>query len=306
MASRSRRRGVGRREILLSGATALLGVGVVGSGLTRWWEDGASGTSGPPLPPPTPPTPTPDYRGIARSKIEKYLRDAGDRVTVAVRDQVTGLEVAVGNRRFQTASIVKVDILAALLLRRQEQDRELTRSERQLARAMITLSDNNATTSLYQAVGYRTGLTAANKTLGLKETKPNASWGMTTTTAADQLRLLKTVMDPEGPLTEESRSYLLDLMGDVDETQDWGITAAAGEDATASYVKNGWDTIDVDNGLWQVNSIGRITEPDRDWLVVVLSGHHKSQQNGIKLVERVAKYTLNQLRAIPAPEDSTH
>ncbi|MEE6258671.1 serine hydrolase [Plantactinospora sonchi] len=306
MASRSRRRGVGRREILLSGATALLGVGVVGSGITRWWEDGASGTSAALVPPPTPPTPTPDYQGIARSKIEKYLRDAGDRVTVAVRDQVTGLELTVGKRRFQTASIVKVDILAALLLHRQEQGKSLTSYERNLARPMIVLSDNNATTSLYQTIGYRAGLTEANKTLGLKETKPNASWGMTTTTAADQLRLLKTITDPDGPLTEASRKYLLGLMGDVDEAQDWGITAAAGEDATASYVKNGWDTIDIDNGLWQVNSIGRIIEPDRDWLIAVLSDHHASQEKGIKLVERVAKYTLNQLRPIPAPEDQTH
>ncbi|GIG92748.1 serine hydrolase [Plantactinospora endophytica] len=303
------RRGPSRREVLAAGAATLLGVGVAGTGLAYRWAHSGDADARPgaaPTPARPTPSPTPDYAALAGTRIEKYLRGVGGRVTLAVRDRTSGLAVTAGTRRFQTASIVKVDILAALLLRRQDQGRKLSANERQLARSMIVVSDNAAASSLYTAIGYRAGLTAANKTLGLRQTTPNASWGVTTTTAADQLRLLTAITDPAGPLSEASREFLLDLMGEVDKQQDWGITAAAGRTSTASYVKNGWTTVDADNGLWLANSIGRIVDPDRDWLVAVLSDHHPTQQKGIAAVEKAAKYALTELRAIPPAAGVAH
>ncbi|WP_422773737.1 serine hydrolase [Plantactinospora sp. WMMC1484] len=298
----SRRRGPTRRNLLVATAAALLGAGAAGSGLAYRSMSGED-TSQRPGPQagtarPTP-SPTPDYEALARTRVEKYLRGVGGRVTLAVQDRHRGLAVAAGTRRFQTASIVKVDILAALLLRRQDQGRKLGAQERQLARSMITASDNAAASSLYAIVGYRAGLTAANRILGLRETTVNSSWGLTTTTAADQLRLLASVTDPAGPLTDASRELLFGLLGQVDDEQDWGVTAAAGPASTASYVKNGWTTVDADDGLWLANSIGRIVEPGRDWLIAVLSDHHASRADGIRAVERAATYTLKELRAIP-------
>jgi beta-lactamase class A len=291
--------------VLLSAGTTLLGLGVLGVGLARQGTDPAPGASAR-EPTPAPPSPTPDHGAIARNRIERYLTGVGGRVGLAVRDRVTGLELTIGTRRFQTASIVKVDILAALLLRRQTQGRELSATERQLARSMIVVSDNDAATSLWQTIGYRAGLTAANRTLGLRATAPNPSWGMTTTTAADQLRLLGSIVAPSGPLAADGRALLLGHMRRVHQDQRWGITAAAGPDSTASYVKNGWTTVDVDQGRWLVNSVGRITEPGRDWLVAVLSDHHASQSAGIRVVERVARYALTELRRVPgsAPASS--
>lgn len=297
------RRGPSRREVFAATAATLVGVGVAGTGLAYrmgefgGWHRAAGGET--PRPARPTPSPTPDYGALARTRIETYLRGVGGRVTLAVRDRTSGLAVVAGTRRFQTASIVKVDILAALLLRHQDQGRKLSVNERQLARSMIVVSQNAAASSLYATIGYRTGLTAANKTLGLRQTTPNSRWGMTTTTAADQLRLLAAITDPAGPLTDDSRDFLLGLMGQVDRQQDWGITAAAGRASTASYVKNGWTTVDADNGLWLVNSIGRIVEPGRDWLVAVLSDHHATQPKGIAAVEKAATYALTELRAIP-------
>ncbi|MBE1492828.1 serine hydrolase [Plantactinospora soyae] len=295
------RRGLGRREVLVSAATALAGLGVLGTGLARRWADPSVATPVVPGPTATPvrPSPTPDHQAIARARLEKHLKEIGGRIGLAVRDQVTGLEVTVGTRRFQTASIVKVDILAALLLRRQTQGGELSQTERQLARSMIVASDNDAASSLWQTIGYRAGLTAANRTLGLRATTPNPSWGMTTTTAADQLRLLASIVTPGSPLTGDSRALLLGFMRQVRRDQRWGITAAAGPDSTASYVKNGWTTVDADQGRWLVNSVGRITEPGRDWLIAVLSDHHASQSAGITVVEGVARYALTELRRVP-------
>ncbi|AVT33221.1 hypothetical protein C6361_31510 [Plantactinospora sp. BC1] len=283
-------------------AAALLGTGAAGTGLAYRWAGSAGASPGPETaasPPRPTPSPTPDHPALARTRIERYLRGVGGRVTLAVRDRTSGLAVTAGTRRYQTASIVKVDILAALLLRRQDQGRRLSANERRLARSMIVVSDNAAASGLYAAIGYRSGLTAANRTLGLRQTTPSSSWGMTTTTAADQLRLLTAVTDPAGPLGDEGREFLLGLMGEVDKQQDWGITAAAGRAGTASYVKNGWTTVDADNGLWLTNSIGRIVEPGRDWLIAVLSDHHATQQKGIAAVEKAAKYALTELRAIP-------
>ena len=43
-------------------------------------------------------------------------------------------------------------------------------------------SDNDAAVALWQRIEGSRGLTAANRALGLRETKPNSHWGLTTTT----------------------------------------------------------------------------------------------------------------------------
>ncbi|MER7891958.1 serine hydrolase [Micromonospora sp. NPDC094482] len=252
-----------------------------------------------PVSPPTP-SPTPDHLAAARQKVTAYLERVGNgQVAVAVKDRRSDVALTVGATRFQTASIVKVDILAALLLRAQQQNQGITDTDRRNAKKMITASDNVATTALYRRIGRKSGLTSANRTFGMKETTPAASWGMTTTTAADQIRLLTSLTDEDGPLDEDGRTYLFDLMGQVEEDQDWGVPAAAGAQTTEVYVKNGWDTVTADGGLWQVNTIGRLVEPGHDWLVAVLSNHHRTQAAGIRMIEAVARYTLGELRKIP-------
>ena len=236
---------------------------------------------------------------MARTKprLEQYVQQVGGRLSIAVVDRVTGTQLSVGNRKFTTASIVKVDILAALLLQHSKQGTTLTANERTLATKMITVSDNDAATQLFDTVGGVPGLTAANKTFGLRETAPTPDWGSTTTTAADQVRLLQAISAQQSPLNGSSRDLLLKLMGDVVDEQAWGVPAAAPEEASGEFVKNGWDTRSADDGLWVVNSIGRVTEDGHDWLVAVLSDHHQSQEKGITVVEGAAKLALSQLRA---------
>jgi hypothetical protein len=112
-------------------------------------------------------------------------------------------------------------------------------------------------------------------------------WGQTLTTARDQLRLLKVVSDPDGPLTAASKAYIQGLMKNVVSSQRWGIPAAATHGATV-IVKNGWLAEQSDNWLWIVNSIGRIIEGGHEFLVVTLSDHGHSQDAGIAAVEHAA------------------
>ncbi|GAA4449249.1 serine hydrolase [Phytohabitans houttuyneae] len=257
---------------------------------------GASGPSGagPKASRPSPtPSPTPDRVAETKVVLERLVRANGGRVSVALHDRVTGAGLSVGTRRFRTASIVKVDILAALLLA----DDTLSSTQRSLATDMITVSDNDAASRLFRTVGGVSGLNRANAALGMKETKANSAWGVTTTTAADQVRLLRTITTNGGPLSTAAARFVLGLMSKVVEEQRWGVPAAAPAATSGVWVKNGWVQVSADNGLWVVNSIGRITEDGHDWLMAVLSDHHSTQEKGIEIVEQAATAALKSMRA---------
>ncbi|MFD0213453.1 serine hydrolase [Streptomyces hirsutus] len=197
---------------------------------------------------------------------------------------------------YDTASIIKVDILAALLLQAQDAGRHLTAHERALAEPMIRNSDNAATNTLWREIGQAPGLEAANKRLGLTSTKggPDTKWGLTRTTASDQIRLLLSVFDSAAtsktgsPLNKESRAYVQTLMSRIASDQAWGVSAASG---TEYALKNGWLQRTA-TGLWDVNSVGRVTVDGHRYLVAVLSDGSASMSDGISLVERAARQAV--------------
>lgn len=290
-----------RRWVVSAVTMSLAGVATAAFGATRGRSDNIAGparSSSPAIPIPT--TPAIDRVDQARTRIKAYLERYDGRVAVAALDRQGTAAVTVGGRRFETASIVKVNILAALLLRQRPPGRALGSDTRRLAEAMIVSSDNDAAVALWQRIEGSRGLTAANRALGLRETKPNPHWGLTTTTAADQLRLLTALTSPTGPLTPQDRAFVMGLMKKVIPEQRWGVTAAREPGNRSVYVKNGWDTVDVDGGRWLVNSIGRVVEARHDWLIAVLSDHHVSQKEGIRVVEKVATYVLKEMRAATA------
>jgi beta-lactamase class A len=282
----------------MAAAFGVAGLTTAGAGVVTLRSNGPAGATGPGAAPastrPTPsPSPTPDRVAKAKAQLERFVRDKGGRVSVALYDRVTGAGLAVGTRRFRTASIVKVDILAALLLA----DDTLSSTQRALATDMITVSDNAAASRLFRTVGRVSGLNRANASFGMKETKVNSAWGLTTTTAADQVRLLRSVTAADGPLSGAAGKLLLGLMSKVVQEQRWGVPAAAPAGASGVWVKNGWLPVSADDGLWVVNSIGRITEDGHDWLMAVLSDRHTTRQKGIDLVEQAATTALRAMRA---------
>ncbi|MQY36466.1 hypothetical protein SRB17_44670 [Streptomyces sp. RB17] len=200
---------------------------------------------------------------------------------------------------YDTASIVKVDILAALLLQAQDAGRGLTAAERGHAEPMIERSDNTAADALWRTIGHASGLTAANKRLGLTSTTagPGAKWGLTRTTASDQIGLLRAVFDGDGAgkpgstaksaLNAESRTYIRTLMGKVVPEQAWGVSAVGGS-GTPRALKNGWLQRNT-SGLWDVNSVGQVTVKGHRYLVAVLSNGSASMSEGVSLVERTAR-----------------
>ncbi|MFE5175698.1 serine hydrolase [Streptomyces sp. NPDC056634] len=243
-------------------------------------------------------------RDDALAKALKPLLPDGDaRVSVAVAalDGATDGAVYDGTSAFDTASIVKVDILAALLLRAQDAGRALTAQERAYATAMIENSDNASATALWEAIGGADGLDAANLTLGLTGTSGGAGgeWGLTRTTADDQLTLLRAVFGTEGTesagsgLSAASRAYVAGLMGRIASDQRWGVSAAA-DSASVCALKNGWLPRSA-TGLWDINSVGRVSVGGRRYLVSVLSDGNATKEAGVALVEGVAKAAVSVL-----------
>lgn len=145
-------------------------------------------------------------------------------VSVAVLAVDSGESAVYGEGAFDTASIVKVDILATLLLQAQDADRRLTATEKTYATAMITNSDNASASALWDIIGQADGLDTANKRFGLTGTSggDGALWGLTQTTAADQLTLLQQVFGDDSELGAASRRYLQGLMGEIAADQHWG------------------------------------------------------------------------------------
>ncbi|MFD4606273.1 serine hydrolase [Streptomyces sp. NPDC058464] len=217
------------------------------------------------------------------------------RVTAAVLDlDGTDREPAVygDDTPYDTASIVKVDILAAMLLHARDHRRDLTARESAEAEVMIRDSDNTAASALWRAIGEAPGLESANKRLGLTSTQggPGGRWGLTRTTAADQIRLLRAVFGAgPTPLDAASRSRIDTLMTEIAADQSWGVSAAAD---SGWALKNGW-LMRTTTGLWDINSIGRITTGGHHYLVAVLSNGNTSMADGVNLVERAVRTAVS-------------
>lgn len=237
--------------------------------------------------------PTVDYDELLADAMGSVTVPDDAKVSVAVLDVDSGESATYGDAAFDTASIVKVDILAALLLQAQDEDRQLTASEKAYATAMIENSDNTSASALWRAIGKAEGLDAANERLGLTDTEGGDGmlWGLTQTTAADQLALLRQVFGDDSELSSASREYVQGLMGEIAVDQHWGVSAAA--EGSAWALKNGWLPRST-TGLWDINSIGRVTASDgSEYLVVALSNGNATKEKGISLVESAAEAAVS-------------
>ncbi|MDF3148673.1 MULTISPECIES: serine hydrolase [unclassified Streptomyces] len=238
--------------------------------------------------------PTVDHDVLLAEAMESVTVEEGAEVSVAVLDLESGAGARYGNSSFDTASIVKVDILAALLLQAQDAGRELTATEKSYAADMIENSDNTAASALWRAIGKAEGLDAANARLGLADTEGGDGmyWGLTQTTAADQLTLLQQVFGEDSELSGRSRAYLQELMGEIAVDQQWGVSAAA--DGSAWALKNGWLPRTA-TGLWDINSIGRVTVDGHGYLVAALSDGNSTKAKGVSLIEAAAQAAVSVL-----------
>ena len=217
----------------------------------------------------------------------------GHHVMIAVQSQKDGSVHEYSNApgyRLPMASTVKVAVLSQLL---HNTNGNLNDYQKNLASKMIRNSDNNATTTLVNRyLGGTKGMQAIYSALGMSQTTPgeNNHWGLTKTTATDQLKLLNEIfIKPHSSyLNDKSRNYIKSLMGSVSAGQNWGVSAGSKD----FYLKNGWLALSP-SWTWYVNSIGYIPRGNDSYTIAVYSDNNLPMSVGVNKIEALARATRN-------------
>ncbi|WP_405481044.1 serine hydrolase [Streptomyces sp. NBC_00009] len=229
--------------------------------------------------------------GLA-AKLQKDITAAlaGRKGTVAVGlyDRTTNTTCSLrATSSYDSASVVKVTVLATLLWDAKKTNRYLTTREANLATAMITKSDNAATTSLWKQLG-TTKVKGFLKAAGMTRTVPGSGgyWGLTQINVQDEQKLLSLVTAKNSVLSDNSRAYILKLMGKVVSSQRWGTPAGA-PSSVAVHVKNGW--LERSTHGWRVHSIGAFQGGGHDYTISVLTHGNSTMSYGVNTIQGVAK-----------------
>ncbi|MCF1601114.1 serine hydrolase [Tetragenococcus halophilus] len=193
--------------------------------------------------------------------------------------------------KYVTASIAKVAIAMVLLHEKEENQEDLTGEETDLLSSMIMHSDNEAATTILDSLGGYSSLQQLFDDLEMNDTKADEeTWGKTTTTTKDQIKLLQELYTPSRYLSEDSQEQIIDLMDQIDPDQSWGVYAGS-SDVT---FKNGWLPDDI-NDEWTVTSIGKVTRGDRSYLAVALSAQNPTIEEGSQVIEDLTRISSDYL-----------
>lgn len=219
---------------------------------------------------------------------KKDLAGTDSNVAIAVYSTKTGETYTYNTtpgHKYQTASTIKVTVLAGALL---QNGGELDSQGRSYAKAMIENSDNDSTTALINNyLGGTDGLQETFNQFQMTNSHAHEAWGNSTTTPADQIKLLNNIFFSSNKLTGSEQSYIKSLMSNVESDQDWGISAGSNHFA----IKNGWLNQD-DSDKWIVNSIGYINgSNDNDYTIAVYTDDNNTMSSGKKLIEKLARST---------------
>jgi hypothetical protein len=252
---------ISRRSLLAS--AGLLTTGLALSGLAA-----CTGT-------PAIPRPTASPTGPVKAQLDEVLRivSAGsEKFGVFITDVRSGGSYSFnGDYASQNASMVKV-MIALMALRKA--GGQLSTEYADVATKMITQSDNASAETLwaygggpdaYQELADELKMTHTHRETGRDD------WSWTWTTPSDQVLLL-------GYLTEggtkafstEQAGFVYDLMGKVEDDQTWGVGAPK-SGSVAVHLKNGWVQFKSTDGLWAVNSMGRVSGEGRDYRMAVMT-----------------------------------
>ncbi|MEU5308356.1 serine hydrolase [Streptomyces sp. NPDC021562] len=196
---------------------------------------------------------------------------------------------------YDSASTVKVTVLATLLWDAKKHNRYLTTTEQTLAKAMITKSDNDATSKLWKQLGL-TKIKGFLSAAGMTQTTPGADnyWGLTQIDVHDEQKLLALVTAKNSVLSDNARAYILKLMGQVISSQRWGTPYGA-PSGVSVHVKNGW--LQRSTHGWRVHSLGTFTGGGHDYQMTVLTQDNSTMSYGIDTIQAVAKVVHRDLKA---------
>ncbi|MET7481037.1 serine hydrolase [Streptomyces sp. NPDC005648] len=231
-----------------------------------------------------------------KKDITTALANRKGTIAVGLYDRTTDTTCSLrATSSYDSASVVKVTVLATLLWDAKKHNRYLTDSEASLAKAMITKSDNNATSKLWKQLGL-TKIKGFLNAAGMTKTVPGANgyWGLTQINVTDEQKLLKLITASNTVLSDNSRAYVLKLMGQVISSQRWG-TPYGVPSGVSWHVKNGW--LQRSTHGWRVHSVGTFKGGGHDYMITVLTWGNSTMNYGITTIQGVAKVIHRDLAA---------
>ncbi len=234
----------------------------------------------------------PHGMGALPAAIRYYLDGRQGDVSVSVYDAVTQQSFSINaSAQFDTASIIKASILGTLLQQAQAHQTTLTAAQQSLAVPMIEDSSNSAATALWNAEGGAPAVATFVHALGMDSTTPSVYWGLTKTTAPDQVKLVSALAYGTPELSAASRTYELSLMEHVTSWEAWGVTGGVPSGVTVA-LKNGW--LPRPSG-WVINSIGWVNGQGRNYVIAILSNQDPGEQYGIDTANALSGLVWNAL-----------
>jgi hypothetical protein len=184
---------------------------------------------------------------------------------------------------FHSASVVKAMLLAAELRRLAEAELPLDPETRDTLAAMISVSDNDAATAIYERVG-DAGLYEVAADAGMRDFEVAASWGYARISAGDMAALF---FDLDRVLPGQFAEFGKGLLGSVVAEQSWGVPAVA--TGWRTRFKGGWRETETGQLVSQAAELSRGNE--RLGMAVLTDGQ-PSMGYGIETVEGVAARLL--------------
>jgi len=216
-------------------------------------------------------------------------------VDIAAYDNATGATAEYTNApsgtTYDTASIIKMSILETLLLQNQKNHISgLTSTQLAEATPMIENSDNDAATDLWNLIGQAAAVNAFFAQIGTTHSTANAAWGLTETTALDQLKVVNQVAYPT-LLDSASISAADNLLDNVESDQHWGVSGGV-PSGVSVRLKNGWLQGDgSDFNGWEINSIGHVDGEGTNYTIAVLTSNNNTEQDGINTIQALSTAT---------------
>jgi hypothetical protein len=278
------RDGRGRRAVtaaLLSGSLALAGCGAgADSGDEARWAAGEPSTGAPAGATPGTPGPAPTTAGPSRAgdpqqrrftAAAALVRARPGTLGIVVRDRRTGTVWRAGDTHHPTwtASTVKLAMVVGLLERDRAGEITLDATARRQIAAMLSVSDDDAATALWNRYGKDSQLARFRQRYGMTGLTTVAGfekfWGHLKCTAEDLQHLMTYILDT---LDAADRDYILAAMRGVGAIQRWGVWAAG--PAQHPGTKDGW-SIEPDAGgrHWVTNAVG-FAGDDARYVVAVM------------------------------------
>jgi beta-lactamase class A len=166
--------------------------------------------------------PYPSASAIARAV--GFIDGRSGRTSLAVLDSAGRIRGVHLHEHFETASVVKVMMLAAYLQMVSAQHRGLSGSDTALLYPMIHISDNEAASAVLARVGAG-ALARVAREVGMSDYALGVGWwAFTQTSAIDQVRLMVTL---PRIIPRRFYGYARYLLATIEPSQSWGIPPVA-------------------------------------------------------------------------------